>query len=185
MPFRIKASFFSASLCAAVAMLVVARPAQSQNLASNYATAVAFAGDDLLVGEPDNHYRPGVVYVYRRDESGDWTEAEQLVASDADLFDGFGASLAVDGDVLTVGALRQNGGSGAVYVFGRRDGRWIETARLTADDAVSADRFGASVAGSTHDTQCVTYRGSWPSIPGPRDLLQLKRYGAQHRRCDG
>lgn len=146
MLFRFGIPFFSVAVFTITVMLVVAVPARSQNLASNYATAVAVAGDDLLVGEPDNHYRPGVVYVYRRDEAGDWTEAEQLVASDADLFDGFGASLAVDGDVLAVGALRQNGGSGAVYVFDRRDGRWVETARLTTGDVAAADRFGASIA---------------------------------------
>lgn len=135
---------FAFAFLAATLGLVTASSAQ--NLASNYATAVAATGDEVLIGEPDNHYRPGTVYVYKRSATGDWDEIEHLLASDADLFDGFGTSLAVDDDVLVVGALRQNEGKGAVYVFGREDGRWIETARLTVDDAVAADRFGAAVA---------------------------------------
>ncbi len=151
MPFRLGPCVFRLCLfCTAATLsfiaIVLARPASSQNLASNYASAVAVAGEEILVGEPDNDYRPGVVYVYQRDGANGWMEASQIVASDAELYDGFGASLAVDDDVLVVGALRQNGGKGAAYVFSRREGQWVQTARLTADDAVAAERFGASIA---------------------------------------
>ena len=125
MPFRLGPCVFRLYLICTAATLafiaiVFARPASSQNLASNYASAVAVAGDEILVGEPDNNYRPGVVYVYQRDGANGWMEASQIVAADAELYDGFGASLAVDDDVLVVGALRQNGGKGAAYVFSRR-----------------------------------------------------------------
>ncbi len=69
--------------------------------------------------------------------SGGSVSGHRLVASDGALRDGFGASLALDGGVLAVGA------AGAVYVFARGDGGWVETAKLTMPDD---KRFGASLA---------------------------------------
>ena len=135
-----------AVLCLAVPAVFIVAPVSAQILASNYATDVEVIGDAVLVGEPDNHYRPGTVYVYRRTTANEWAESERLTASDAQLFDGFGSSISIDRDLLAVGALRQNGGSGAAYVFAREDGAWVQRARLTADASDAADRFGAAIA---------------------------------------
>lgn len=115
-------------------------------LLGGFGGAVAVVDGTVLVGEPNNSIRPGMVYLYRK-AGGSWTEVGTLTASDAKNADGFGASIAVDGAVMAVGAARQNDGRGAVYVFRKgADGRWTETGRLVAADAAEEDGFGASVA---------------------------------------
>jgi hypothetical protein len=86
-----------------------------------------------------------------------------LKASTANVSGGFGGRIAVsaDGDTLAVGAtgepsdstgvggnqLNQNAaGSGAVYVFHRQDGVWMQQAYLKASNTGAGDAFGYSVA---------------------------------------
>ncbi|MEE2789569.1 MAG: DUF4215 domain-containing protein [Myxococcota bacterium] len=68
---------------------------------------------------------------------------------DASPGDYFGYSVAISGDQTIVGAHEDDPlgvGSGSAYVFTRTDGRWTQTAKLTADDGGAGDRFGWSVA---------------------------------------
>ena len=79
-----------------------------------------------------------------------------LQASDGQLADGFGVSLAVSGDTAVVGAWSEDGGpgdplvdAGAAYVFERDQGgtdNWGEVKKLIASDAQGGDRFGFAVA---------------------------------------
>lgn len=113
---------------------------------AEYGRAILVAADEILVGEPGNVTRPGLVYVYRRSAEG-WAEHAQLTAADAFEGDGFGAALASDDGVLLISALRQNDGRGAAYVFQRQaDGSWTQAARLEAADATERSNFGVSVA---------------------------------------
>ena len=130
-------------LCAA-ALPLMAAGATAQTTAfgtgiaasqAGFGGAVAIAETDVLVGEANNQMRSGLVYVYRRGQSG-WTERATVAASDKFDGDGFGASLHVNGTAMIVGALRQNDGKGTAYVFSRaQSGAWSETAKLTAADA--------------------------------------------------
>jgi hypothetical protein len=56
----------------------------------------------------------------------------------------FGTSLAIQGDVLVVGAERHNGDVGAAYVFEFNGTAWRQTAKLTPDEPTEV--FGNSVA---------------------------------------
>jgi len=90
----------------------------------------------------------GAVYVFTR-SGGAWVEQAKLMASDAQASDQFGVSVSVSGDTAVIGADREaTGGSnaGAVYVFTRSGGAWVEQAKLMASDAQANDVFGASVA---------------------------------------
>ncbi len=76
-----------------------------------------------------------------------------LKASNTGSLDGFGWSVAVDGNTVAVGAVNEGGSgdslsnSGAVYVFERdTNGDWQQAAYLKASNAASDDRFGSSVA---------------------------------------
>lgn len=141
--------------CAALFGLALpqALPLSAQSVAntepselSAFGRAVVVAGEEVLVGEPGNVTRPGLVYVYGRGAEG-WVERAQLRSEDAFDGDGFGAALARNGDRLLVGATAQNDEKGAAYVFERQaDGTWTEAARLVADDAVAGGNFGAAVA---------------------------------------
>ncbi len=77
----------------------------------------------------------------------------ELTASDGTPTDGFGASVAVNGDTIIVGApyasIGSNSGEGAAYVFVKPSGGWhnmTEVAKLTPSDGSSDLWFGHSVA---------------------------------------
>lgn len=75
-------------------------------------------------------------------------EAAKIVPDDGNEHDLFGHSIAVDGNVLVVGAIGDNQGaysSGSVYVFELVDGRWIQQAKLVPGKAVAYGNFGYAV----------------------------------------
>jgi len=71
---------------------------------------------------------------------------QEVVADDGSAGDEFGISVAIEGDTALIGAIYQDAGRGAVYVFSQSDGVWSETQKLTAGDGASNDWFGQSVA---------------------------------------
>ena len=114
--------------------------------------SVAIDGNTAIVGAPGDDHGQGAAYVFVR-TAGVWGEPIKLTASDAAANDEFGASVAVDEDIVVVGAHRDddNGdNSGSAYVFTKpTDGPWAPTntsAKLTSADGVANDEFGASVA---------------------------------------
>ena len=134
---------------------------------AQFATSVAVEGNTVIVGAPtDNEVgqNSGVAYVFRhkdRDPSLEfakdaWILEAKLRASDATSNQRFGASVAISGSVLTVGATRAGiTTSGAVYVFERivsgtpldlNGVFWVEQDVITASDAAIGDRFGESVS---------------------------------------
>jgi hypothetical protein len=119
---------------------------------------VVLADNTLLVGAytatVGGNASQGAAYVFT-ESNGTWSESQKLTASDGGLFDNFGASVALDGSTLVVGAngatVGGNAAQGAVYVFTESNGTWTQTQKLTADDGAAYDNFGLSVAlkGST------------------------------------
>lgn len=73
----------------------------------------------------------------------------KLVPSDGRPGNKFGASIAIDGDYLIVGAPGTAFNIGAAYIFKRTESGWVEEAKLTASDGATGedfDDFGSSVA---------------------------------------
>ena len=108
---------------------------------------VALDGDTLVVSA--RRMLIGYIYVFRRDESGVWSEQATITASDSTNDFGFGNSLALEGDTLIVGSPFHGGPSvrkGAVYVFERSGGAWSEKIRLQGSNTEALDTFGWSVA---------------------------------------
>ena len=120
-----------------------------------YAVALSADGDTLVVGAhledgQDEAVRDsGAAYVFVR-RNGSWTEERALKASHAAPGDAFGSSVAISGDGarLVVGAPGA-GGAGAVSLFRRIGGRWLEDAPLASTNLEAGDLFGFSVALST------------------------------------
>ncbi len=91
-------------------------------------------------------HQPGAVYVYNRSNS-EWTQQAQLKASDGQIGDDFGSSLAANGNRILIGAPEQADGRGAAYLFEKgSDGTWSEVAQIALSDTSAEGELGASVA---------------------------------------
>ena len=142
---------FGASIALYRDVLAVAAPYEAS-------AATGINGD----GTDNTAPRAGAVYVFARDTAGLWSQAAYLKASNTDAGDEFGASIALTGDMLAVGAPQEASAAtgvsgdgtdntassaGAVYVFARdADGVWSQQAYLKASNAEAGDKFGVSAA---------------------------------------
>ena len=116
-----------------------------------FGNAVSLNGNVALIGaiySDDNGPSSGAAYVFRYDGTT-WIEEQKLLASDGELVDLFGASVAVSRDVAVVGAIwdDDNGDrSGSAYVFRYDGATWTQEAKLLASDGDVDDHFGSRVA---------------------------------------
>lgn len=137
-----------------------------------FGSSVAISGNTLVVGAPDEdgdspypavQLAYGAAYVFVRSGSV-WSQQAYLRASNADQYDEFGASVAISGDDIVIGAPYANGsgflenppfnvddfGAGAAYVFTRNDSNfWVQQASLKAAVPVNSGYYtsmGRSVA---------------------------------------
>jgi choice-of-anchor B domain-containing protein len=112
-----------------------------------FGAVVAISGGDVLIGEPTNFFRPGMVYVYRKNADGYWAEAASLSAPEGALRDRFGRAIAVQGNTMLVSAIAADGESpGTVYTYQRSgDGDWRLTGQLQPSDGAAGDRFGSAL----------------------------------------
>ncbi len=75
-------------------------------------------------------------------------EIGELLASDGTGGDYFGRSVAINGDIIIVGAADccdPGDDTGSAYIFQRDGSSWIEQAKLLASDGAEGDEFGISV----------------------------------------
>lgn len=116
-----------------------------------FGNAVGLDGDAAVIGSAwfsRNGTLAGGVYVFRFDGQ-EWREVQKLFSSDGFAFDFFGHAVAIDGDVIVVGAAwhdTQGDDSGAVYVFRFNGQEWVEEAQLLDPEGAPRDWFGFSVA---------------------------------------
>ena len=124
-----------------------------------FGNSISLSGDTLAVGASEEDTWRGAVYVFTRNATT-WSEQAYLKASNPDIQDYFGISVALSGDTLAVGAYLEdsstvgadatpdNNGSnsGAVYVFVRSDTTWSQQAFIKAINTDDNDQFGKSVA---------------------------------------
>lgn len=137
--------------------------------------SVALSGDTLAVGatgessaatgtdgDPfdEGATSAGAVYVFVR-HGATWNQQAYVKASNTGTGDNFGASVALSGDTLAVGANGEASSSmgvggdqaddaapfaGAVYLFVRMGTRWTQQAYVKASNTGSPDVFGSSLA---------------------------------------
>ncbi|HWN67078.1 MAG TPA: cadherin-like beta sandwich domain-containing protein, partial [Haliangium sp.] len=140
-----------------------------------FGRSVSLSGDVLAVGAPledsaatgvggnqasEAAQQSGAVYVFRRSGAA-WMQEAYVKASNTGAGDEFGDSVALDGDVLAVGAYAEDSAStgvngnqqnesasfsGAVYVFRRSGAMWAQEAYLKASNTGAGDHFGDAVA---------------------------------------
>jgi hypothetical protein len=136
---------------------------------SEFGSAVAIDGSTLAIGAilADNGgVSSGAAFLHDSAESIDVQQTQNKLTESDDPYnyDYFGNSLAISGNLLAIGASRDdiNGAdSGAVYVtkFSYNEGSWTtsEQTRLTPSDPVANSRFGNSVAISGNTVVVGTY----------------------------
>jgi choice-of-anchor B domain-containing protein len=101
---------------------------------------VAVSDGTVFVGEPDNTYNPGAVYLYRQ-QGGEWTRVGKISAEGAGPNDGFGSALAAEGDHVLVGASQRGG---AAYLFREMGDGYRQVARLMPEDGGEEEGFGTT-----------------------------------------
>jgi hypothetical protein len=109
--------------------------------------ALALEGDTAMITAPyakigDNEGQ-GAVYAF--DLSGA-SPTQKLVAADGAGSDALGASIALDGDTVIVGASSALEYAGEAYLFTRADDAWSELGKLAGNDEISGDNVGYAVA---------------------------------------
>ena len=160
---------------------------------SNFGWSVALSGDTLAVGalressaatginghqSDTSASEAGAAYVFTRSGTT-WSQQAYVKASNTRARAYFGASVALSGDTLAVGAYAEssaatgvNGnqsdtsapGAGAVYVFTRAGSAWVQAAYVKASNTRIPSGFGASVAisgntlavGATNESSAAT-----------------------------
>lgn len=118
-----------------------------------YGVSTATDGTTIVIGairDSSLGENAGAVYIYSRDiENGDWAQETKLLAGDGKAGDQFGISLAVDGNVIVIGAhlddKEDTSNVGSAYVFRKVNGSWRAEQRLTACDGSPGDGYGFSV----------------------------------------
>ncbi len=154
---------------------LTASDGQAENI---FGSAIAVSGNTIVVGAAGVEDESGAAYVFTRPDDG-WTtmnETAKLTPSDSASLDWFGYSVAMDGDIIVVGApggpTSYSQTTGSTYIFVKPEEGWVdmtETAKLTASDGGIDDRFGLSVGmnGDTvvvgalrHDTDGVKDQGA-------------------------
>ena len=127
--------------------------------------AVGISGKYAIVGARfeaqntvglDTLKHAGSAYIYERDSSGNWNQAQKIVASDRASYNYFGISVNIDASYAIAGSpynhTDTSGGNyvfeaGAVYIFERdSSGSWGEVQKIAASDRTAVDNFGFSLS---------------------------------------
>ena len=121
-----------------------------------FGISVAISGTTAVVGaintDCDDGNGCGAAFVYKYETSSRlWNPEAVLLGSDTEKYDSFGRSVALDNDLLVVGADRDDDagdktGSAYIFRFNRDTGTWIQDKKLLASDASAGSLFGYSVA---------------------------------------
>jgi fibronectin type 3 domain-containing protein len=120
---------------------------------SCFGSTVGVSGDTLVAGSAcsttSNNSNTGAAYVFSRNQGGlgEWGLSIRL--SNPVGSDGFGNSIAVNGDTLVVGTMAYNVDQGIAYIFARNQGgagQWGQVATLNNPTPASYTYFGFKVA---------------------------------------
>jgi hypothetical protein len=157
-------------------------------LGANFGFTVSISGDTAVAGVPFENSSTGGAYVFVRNGTN-WIEQAHLTASNAGGADQFGATVAISGDTIVVGANDESSGatgvkgdapnSGAAYVFTRNGVNWTQQAYLKASNIGTNDQFGWSVAISG-DTIVVGAKFEDSRYPGIQSDNSLPDSGAAY-----
>jgi len=102
-------------------------------------------GSVAVIGAPAWDGGRGAAMIYRRGQSGDWSEVARLSPDGLGDDARFGSAVAIDGGVVLVAAPGANDGAGAVHVFTGTGGDWTRSVDVLPMDG-AGQGFGTAVA---------------------------------------
>lgn len=116
-----------------------------------FGTSIDMDGLKMVVGAP-SAARTGRAYVFYR-TGGNWKQQGKLESTNPESGDNFGASVAISGGIVMVGApladpnlgMGQVTNAGAVYQFKSRGGDWAQIEKVTVESGQPFDHFGSSL----------------------------------------
>jgi len=117
-----------------------------------FGSSVSINGDYAIVGAFHAGIEDtGSAYIFERDGTGRWNEAQILVPSDKQAYASFGYSVSISGNFALVGTPGESidslAGTGSAYIFERDgSGNWNLLQKIQASDKGSWDFFGRSVS---------------------------------------
>ena len=124
-------------------------------ISGNYAIVGAYY-EDHDANEQNYKSDAGSAYIFELDTSGNWGQAQKIVALDRQKSDYFGYSVAISGNYAIVGAYNEGhdaneqnykSAAGSAYIFERdTNGNWNQVQKIVANDRQQSDSFGSSVA---------------------------------------
>jgi hypothetical protein len=115
---------------------------------ANFGLAVAISDGVLVVGAPGDDgavQDSGAAYVFEQID-GTWTKSAKLFTKNGESADDFGRSVSVSGTTIAVGNPNLDEGKGAVWIYEKQDGTWVEIEQLVAPDGLPGDVLGVAVA---------------------------------------
>ncbi len=117
----------------------------------HFGKSVSINDNFAVVGAEGYNSNQGAVYYFVRNEAGNWTQVEKLVATGGEAEDYFGSSVSISGNYVLVGAHLEGTGPGepsargAAYIFENNSGTWSQE-KILASDGAAQDQFGYSVS---------------------------------------
>jgi hypothetical protein len=129
-------------------------------------TDVAFAGRLAIVGTGD--YGENGAQIFRLGRDGRLHAVTQLLPSDVEAADRFGAHVAISGSTVAITAPGYNSGVGAAYVFACNEFGCLQRQKVLSSDSGQHGTFGDSVA-VLGNTLVVGARGVDPVEGNPEE----------------
>lgn len=116
---------------------------------ARFGCSVAIDNNTIIIGAYGDNSYAGSASVFVLADSN-WVFQQKITASDALLGDNFGYSVAIDNNIIIIGAPNDDysnlGDAGSAYLYQRQDTTWLEQNILRASDGGLSHRFGFSVA---------------------------------------
>ena len=114
----------------------------------SFGSSIAISGETAVISAPFSDSLgngSGAAYLFDRQADGSWVETQKLLPPDLEPGDRFGNDVSIRGELLLIAAEEAHDAgndAGAVYVFQRQFGSWVQIQKILASDASNKANFG-------------------------------------------
>lgn len=115
--------------------------------ASQFGKGLAITNQFAFIGAPRAD-SAGTVYVYHKQQNGNWASRAVLSGMNLAATANFGAAILADANRLIIGAPGGSGVAGSVHVFKMQSDteQWVEIQRISSPQPAPSDAFGTTLA---------------------------------------